>query len=231
MNEAFAYCWTDHLTNKLYVGWHKGQPDDGYVCSSKYMKEQYLKRANDFTRQIIAIGSSKDITKLETAILQSVDAKNDSQFYNLHNGDGFYRFGTLTEKHIEKLKGPKTEAHKKAMSLNHADFSGRNNPMYGRSAIKEKNLKWYTNGTDEIYITEGKQPEGWSSGRKIKGIKFPERTYEHRKKLSESAKGRPSNLKGHTYNKVKCPHCGTIGGGGNMTRSHFDNCRMKNGSN
>jgi hypothetical protein len=27
--------------------------------------------------------------------------------------------------------------------------------------------------------------------------------------------------------EVECPHCGLVGRGGNMTRHHFDNCKMK----
>ena len=41
MAEAFVYCWTDHKTNKIYIGSHKGDVNDGYVCSSKYMMEEY----------------------------------------------------------------------------------------------------------------------------------------------------------------------------------------------
>ena len=37
--------------------------------------------------------------------------------------------------------------------------------MYGRSAITEKNLKWYTNGKENKYITEGTQPNGFVRGR------------------------------------------------------------------
>jgi len=231
MNEAFVYCWTDHLTNKLYVGWHKGTPDDGYICSSKLMKEQYNKRPSDFTRQIIAVGTCKDMTSFETNILRAENAKNNHSYYNMHNGDGFYSYGPKTEEQIKKLKGPKTEEHKAAMSLNHANVSGKNNPMYGRSAVTEKNLKWYTDGINEKYCTEGTQPTGWYRGRKIKGCKFPPRTQEHRDKLSIAAKNRNNTLKGHKYKNVKCPYCNTVGGGGNMTRHHFDNCRYKNGSN
>lgn len=42
--EAFVYVWTDTGTNKIYVGVHKGDSNDGYVCSSKYMKAEYKKR-------------------------------------------------------------------------------------------------------------------------------------------------------------------------------------------
>ena len=231
MNEAFVYCWTDHLTDKLYVGWHKGTPNDGYICSSKYMKEQYNKRPSDFTRQIIAVGTCKDMTSFETTLLRAADAKNNDSYYNLHNGDGFYSYGPMSEEQKEKLRGPKTKKHKDVMKLNHADVSGKNNPMYGRSVISEKNLKWYTDGINEKYCTEGRQPSGWYRGRNTKGSKFPPRTQEHCNKLSIAAKNRNKTLKGHKYKKVKCPHCGIVGGGGNMTRHHFDNCGYKNGSN
>ena len=38
---------------------------------------------------------------------------------------------------------------------------GDKNSMFGRSAPKENNLKWYTNGTKDIYVTEGTQPLGF----------------------------------------------------------------------
>ena len=43
--------------------------------------------------------------------------------------------------------------------------TGTNNPMYGKSAIRDNNLKWYTNGVDNIYITEGTQPIEYRKGR------------------------------------------------------------------
>jgi hypothetical protein len=48
------------------------------------------------------------------------------------------------------------------------DKSGKNNPMYGRSAVTEKNLKWYTNGVDNLYVTEGTQPDDYRRGRTMK---------------------------------------------------------------
>jgi len=46
-----------------------------------------------------------------------------------------------------------------------ARTTGRNNPMYGKSAIRDNNLKWYTNGINNIYVTEGTQPIGYNKGR------------------------------------------------------------------
>jgi hypothetical protein len=109
MSEAFVYCWTDHKTNKLYVGSHKGSTNDGYICSSKYMMEEYRKRPEDFTRQIVAEGNLEDIRKLESSILKTVGARLDEQFYNKHDNDGLY-FGGWR-------KGEFSEEHRKNMSL------------------------------------------------------------------------------------------------------------------
>lgn len=73
MAEAFLYCWTDNKSNMLYIGAHKGSPNDGYVCSSKLMLEQYNIRSKDFSRQIIAEGTAKDIFNLENIILRKLN--------------------------------------------------------------------------------------------------------------------------------------------------------------
>lgn len=123
MSEAFVYCWTDHFTNKLYIGSHKGNPNDGYICSSKYMNEEYNKRPYDFTRQILAEGMFSDIRKLEEVLLNTMDVKNDDQFYNQHNGNGKFFLKHFTKEHREKLSkafkgkktGPKSEETKQKM--------------------------------------------------------------------------------------------------------------------
>lgn len=45
--------------------------------------------------------------------------------------------------------------------------SGKNNPMYGKSAIIEQNLRWYTNGFDNLYLPEGSLVDGYYRGRTI----------------------------------------------------------------
>lgn len=77
--EAFVYSWRNKETGRLYIGWHKGSPDDGYVCSSKILREEYEKDQSKFERFIIARGTAEDMVALETAILKSVDAKKQSR--------------------------------------------------------------------------------------------------------------------------------------------------------
>lgn len=154
--EAFVYCWTDKKTNMLYVGSHKGSADDGYVCSSKYMLEEYNKRPEDFSRQIVAESNFEECLILETKILKSVNAKLNENFYNMHNGDGnFYKKYTTieTRKKISNTHKNKvlSEEHKLNISLGlkksekFKNYDKRNfgekNGMYGKSHSLETKLK------------------------------------------------------------------------------------------
>jgi len=137
MAEAFVYCWTDNKTNKLYVGSHKGSLDDGYICSSKIMIEEYKNRPKDFTRQIVAEGYYEDIRKLESVILKSVNAALDEQFYNRHNGDGKFYCKGHTQETIKKISLGNKLSNGKDKRTNF----GVNNGMYGKKhteATKEK---------------------------------------------------------------------------------------------
>jgi hypothetical protein len=104
MAEAFIYCWTDTNRNMLYVGTHKGTPDDGYVCSSKLMLEEYNKRPQDFKREVMAFGSYNNMISFETKILKAANAAEDMSFYNQHNGDGNFFNKGHTEATRAKLK-------------------------------------------------------------------------------------------------------------------------------
>lgn len=61
--EAFVYEWSNHQNGMKYVGFHKGRPDDGYVCSSKYMIEEYRANPKNFQRKIIAFGTADEMIK------------------------------------------------------------------------------------------------------------------------------------------------------------------------
>lgn len=120
--DSFVYCWTDHKYKKLYVGAHKGTVNDGYICSSKVMLEEHASRPQDFTRHIIAEGIYEDMLSLETAILRSVNAKINEDYYNLHNGDGKFYNKSQTEEAKQKISQskigkPRSEETKKKLSL------------------------------------------------------------------------------------------------------------------
>ena len=86
--EAFVYCWTDWKENKLYVGSHKGSPDDGYICSQRKeggMLKEYEKRPDDFTRQIVASGTLDDMRNFEKVLLQAEKVMTNEHYYNMND--------------------------------------------------------------------------------------------------------------------------------------------------
>lgn len=51
---GFVYIWYDRKHKRYYLGSHWGREDDGYVCSSRWMRNAYKIRPNDFKRRILA---------------------------------------------------------------------------------------------------------------------------------------------------------------------------------
>ena len=88
-------------------------------------------------------------------------------------GANNYWYGKSTSANVKKVwddRPPerKAEIMRKVNDTRKKNGSsaGINNNMYGSSAIREQNLRWYTNGSETIYVTEGTQPEGFVRGRK-----------------------------------------------------------------
>ena len=50
---GFVYIWRDRKHNRYYIGAHWGSEDDGYICSSTWMRNSYNKRPQDFKRRIL----------------------------------------------------------------------------------------------------------------------------------------------------------------------------------
>lgn len=53
MKYGFIYIWRDKKYNRYYIGSHWGTEDDGYICSSRMMRQSYNRRPQDFKRRII----------------------------------------------------------------------------------------------------------------------------------------------------------------------------------
>lgn len=51
---GFIYIWFDKKYKRYYVGRHWGTIDDGYVCSSRMMRQSYNRRKEDFKRRIVS---------------------------------------------------------------------------------------------------------------------------------------------------------------------------------
>jgi hypothetical protein len=83
--ESFVYLWVNKDTDRKYIGKHKGTTDDGYVCSSDSMLEEYNDCPSRFIRTILAYGTDQEMHELETMLLLQLKASKSELFYNLSN--------------------------------------------------------------------------------------------------------------------------------------------------
>lgn len=83
---GFVYIWQDRKHKRYYIGSHWGSEDDGYICSSTWMRNSYNRRKHDFKRRIISrINTTrKDLLIEEERWLQMIDPSlSKIRYYNL----------------------------------------------------------------------------------------------------------------------------------------------------
>jgi hypothetical protein len=107
------------------------------------------------------------------AISIAVTGENNPMYGKSHTDETKQSLSDIGKTKVGELNGFYGKSHtdetKQLLSDIGKTRTGEKNPMYGRSAVSEKNLKWYTNGSNVIYVTEGTQPDGYVRGRKING--------------------------------------------------------------
>lgn len=114
-----------------------------------------------------------------------------------------------------------------------------------REKQRQAQLKMVPTGCYDYWSGKKRPPRtAEHSAKIIESRKWYVQTEEHRrknsiansgvknhmygKKHSDEVRRKQSELmKGKVYEKKTCPWCETIGGGPNMTRHHFDNCKAK----
>jgi hypothetical protein len=69
---AFVYLWNYRPTGHYYIGSHWGHPDDGYICSSRLIKEHIAVNTAEWYREILATGSKESVRKIEQEIIEGV---------------------------------------------------------------------------------------------------------------------------------------------------------------
>lgn len=83
---GFVYIWYDRKHKRYYIGCRFGRETDGYICSSRWMRNAYKRRPEDFKRRILATGiTSKDaLYEEEYRWLQMIKPEEVGvKYYNL----------------------------------------------------------------------------------------------------------------------------------------------------
>ena len=85
---GFVYIWYDRKHKRFYVGCHWGTEGDGYICSSRWMRQSYRRRPEGFKRRVIArvYTNRQDLLIEEGKWLSLInDSELGKRYYNLTN--------------------------------------------------------------------------------------------------------------------------------------------------
>lgn len=83
---CFVYEWYNITKDKYYVGYHKGEPFDGYFHSSKDKDFADDFHSCQWRYTIKDFGSDSLMLSLENQILSKANAKDNPKYYNKTNG-------------------------------------------------------------------------------------------------------------------------------------------------
>jgi hypothetical protein len=227
---GFVYLWYDRKHKRYYVGSHWGTIEDGYICSSSWMKQAYKRRPQDFKRRILSYvyTNRTDLYESETRFLNMI--KEDEikvRYYNLnikkagHWISNNYNSISIGKKISKKLTGRKVteEVKKKISETSKGKKISEKTKKKISQTHKERGIKPQTGP----YWIHEKRSEEWKKNMSLNNIgnknPFFGKTHseETKRKMSDIAKN----------NILLCPHCKKTGGNV-MKRWHFDNCKEKN---
>lgn len=156
---GFVYIWFDRKHKRYYVGSHWGYEDDGYICSSTWMRNAYNIRKNDFKRKIITrvYSNRKELLlKEEYYLLLIKDCELRIRYYNIS----------------KSIKNPWFQYPAKLLSVSQK-ISIKTKEAMQRADVRsnyEEGLKTRDNRSSDIVVREKRR----QSMVKTMAEKFPE---------------------------------------------------------
>ena len=218
---GFVYLWFDRKHKRYYVGCHWGTVDDGYICSSPWMKQAYKHRPNDFKRKI-----------LKTNIINRVNMFLEEQRY----------FGMIKPEEI-KIRyynlNIKNNAHwstdeikTKTLKEKISNTAKRNaqNPVYREKYLAGLTTRDTRSSDLEVREKRRKSMMGKNTGKDNSKALAMAAAANRGRKLSEEHKNKikyTTVFKELNNKRINCPHCGVEGNVGTIGRWHNEKCKKK----
>lgn len=212
---GFVYIWFDRKHKRFYVGCHWGHEDDGYICSSTWMRDAYRRRPQDFKRRIIMriYSSRKDLFEEEYRILSLIpEDELGTRYYNLskvhpnHWSTDPNSTKTIKQKlrdawQDEEVRQDRIIKKSKTMKLKHQDPEYREIYMDSRKKIDmeafsksgieaRKGMTPWNKGLPRSEETKAKISKTLKSQNREGTFKGRTHTEEAKRKMSEAKKGR-----------------------------------------
>lgn len=97
---GFVYIWFDRKHKRYYIGCHWGSEDDGYICSSNWMRDAHRRRPEDFKRRIIIrVYIRQELLNIEYKYLSLIkDEELGKKYYNLTKHRNGHWASNITKK-------------------------------------------------------------------------------------------------------------------------------------
>jgi hypothetical protein len=121
---GFIYLWFDRKHKRFYLGRHWGSIDDGYICSSRNMRDNYRYRPTDFKRKVISrVNDKEQLVKEEQRWFDMIKKEElGVRYYNrtlrsdAPSMNGRKHSESTKEKmRLAALGKPKSEAHREKL--------------------------------------------------------------------------------------------------------------------
>lgn len=218
MNEAFVYKWTHIPTLMWYIGYHKGDPHDGYICSGLEPREMIRQNPEEWKRDIIETGTHAAMYALETKLLQLSNAAADPLSFNKTNcgvnnpklwSDPAHRAKMDT---VNRTRIFSEETRLKMSEACRITSTGRPKSEATRKKLREINL-----GKPKSEAHKAALKEAWKT-------RAPDSPETRAKKIAAYAARR--GIKCGPRPQNKCPHCLRMVDPSNMIRWHGVNCKQ-----
>lgn len=129
MKYGFIYLWYDRKHKRFYLGCHWGTENDGYICSSSWMRNAYKRRPQDFKRRIIDSQIEKKDLRLRESVWLNMISLDElgKKYYNLmrHTNGGHWPLGKGRSEETKKKvsEGVKRAWEEGRLTKNSSNFS------------------------------------------------------------------------------------------------------------
>ena len=199
---GFIYIWYDKKYKRFYIGAHWGTETDGYICSSKWMKQAYQNRPLDFKRRIIEkkIENREELFSRELYWLSLI---KEDEIKPLNSNPKYYNLNIRHNEHWLKYPdyiktiGEKISFKKKGISTGPCSEETKEKIRLATKGIKktyteESYQKLIDTHTGRKHSQEWKDnnskrmKESWLSGER----QATSRSNETRQKMSDARKGK-----------------------------------------
>jgi len=177
---GFVYIWYDRKHKRYYIGCRWGREDDGYICSSPWMKRGYKLRSNDFKRRILKTNITEKSQLLNEEYRWLSKIKNEElgkRYYNLHN----HHFGhwVMSDDYDKTKHGMFGRKHSEETKQK----------MRGRKVSEETKQKLRESAAKQFSNPENRKKAGVANIGKTPYMSGKKHTDEARKKMSEGLIG------------------------------------------